>query len=218
MVTETIEIRPKTGRNAILLGIGCAAFTVMGLTLVISAGAVFVGLLAILFFGGGGLWAIPKLLRRRVSMRLTGEGLHQCYEQGTTHIPWRDVEEVGITSMFGNKMVGIRLKTYDRYLGEMSPALAEFVTRHLPYLKWLARATSLLAVPASTRVWSKLEGHDVSEDLRSFGATGNLAESLLWSRSRYGYDIVLSWAELDRSAEDFVALLEGYRTAASRKV
>ncbi len=218
MVPETIEIRPKTRRNAILLGIGCAAFTVVGLTLVMFAGAPFVGLLAIIFFGGGGLWAIPKLLRRQVSMRLTGEGMQQCYEQGTTHIPWRDVEEVGIMSMFGNKMVGIRLNTYDRYLGEMSPSLAEFVTRHLPYLKLLARATSLLAVPASLGLWSKLQGHDLSEDLRNFGAIGNLAESLLWSRSRYGYDIALSWAELDRSAEDFVALLEGYRTAASQKV
>jgi hypothetical protein len=213
-----MEIRPKTRRNALLLGVGCAAFTVMGLTLVMFAGAVYVGLLAILFFGGGGLWALPKLLRRKVSMRLTGEGLHQCYEQGTTHIPWFDVEKVGIISMFGNKMVGVRLKTYDRYLGEMSPALAEFMRRHLPYLKWLARATSLLPVPASTGVWSRLEGHDVSEDLKSLGAVGDLAELLLWARTRYGYDITLSWAELDRSAEDFVALLEGYRTAVSQKM
>jgi hypothetical protein len=156
------------------------------------------------------------MLRRKVSMVVTPEGIEQRYVEGKAFIPWPDVEKAGIISMFANKMVGIRLKSYDRYLEGMSPSLAEYITKSLPYLKWLTRATSLLDVPTAVSVWTKLEGHDVSEALSSFGKVGNLAQVLLWSRQRFGYDLTLSWAERDRSAEDFVALLEEYRGSAQQ--
>ena len=216
MATRTIEIRPKAKKNAVLVGIGCALFSIAGLWMVFSGEEVLAGLLAIVFFGGGGFYAIPKLLRRQVSMALTPEGIEQRYAEGNAYIPWSDVEKVGIISIFSNKMVGIRLKSYDRYLGRMSPSLAEFTIKNLPYLKLLARATSLLDVPTSVDVWSKLEGHDVSGGLKSFGKVGDLAEALLWARNQYGYDLALSWAELDRSATDFVALLEEYRASAKQ--
>jgi len=216
MTPPIIEIHPKVRRNAILVAIGCALFTIAGIWMVFSGEKVFAGLLSIIFFGGGGLYAIPKMLRRKVSMVLTPEGIEQRYVEGKAFIPWPDVEKAGIISMFANKMVGIRLKSYDRYLEGMSPSLAEYITKSLPYLKWLTRATSLLDVPTAVSVWTKLEGHDVSEALSSFGKVGNLAQVLLWSRQRFGYDLTLSWAERDRSAEDFVALLEEYRASAQQ--
>ena len=51
----------------------------------------------------------------------------------------------------------------------------------------------------------------LARSLKGFGSVGNLAEALMWARKNYGYDLVLSWAELDRSAEKFAAFLEGYR-------
>ncbi|MCX7113402.1 MAG: DUF2982 domain-containing protein [Proteobacteria bacterium] len=216
MTTQTIEVRPKASKNATLVAIGCAIFTIAGLGMVFSGEEVFAGLLGIVLFGGGGLYGIPKMLRRRVSMVLTPEGIEQRYAEGSAYIPWSDVEKVGIISMFSNKMVGIRLKSYDRYLDRMSPSLAEFMTKSLPYLKLLTLATSLLDVPTSVTVWSKLEGHDVSEALDGFGKVGDLAQALLWSRKQYGYDLALSWAEIDRPATEFVALLEGYRSSAKQ--
>lgn len=216
MTTQTLEIRPKAKKNAILVAICCALFSILGLWMVFSGKGVFAGLLTIVFFGGGGFYAIPKMLRRQVSMALTPEGIEQRYAEGNAYIPWTDVEKVGIISMFSNKMVGIRLKSYDRYLERMSPSLAEFTIKNLPYVKLLARATYLLDVPTSVDVWSKLEGHDVSGGLKSFGKVGDLAEALLWARNQYGYDIALSWVELDRSATDFVALLDEYRASAKQ--
>jgi Protein of unknown function (DUF2982) len=211
MTQETFEVRPKTLKNAALLAIGSAMFTAVGAWLVFSGEGVLAGLLAIAFFGGVGIYAIPKMLRRKVSLVLTPEGIEQRYAEGSAHIPWSDIEQVGIVSMFSNKLVGIRLKSYDRYLETMTPSLAEFTTKNLAYSKVIARTTSLLDVPTSVAVWSKLLGHDLSGALESFGKVGDLAQALLWSRNQYGYDLLLSWAEVDRPVPDFVELLERYR-------
>lgn len=210
-LTSEFEVRPKARRNAILLAAGCGVFTIGGLWMIFSSEEILAGFVAVIFFGGMGLYSIPKILRRDVSMVLSSQGIEQRWPQGSAFIPWADVEKVGIVSMFSNKMVGIRLRSYDRYLNDMSPELAEFCVKNLPYLKLLARATSLLDAPAPIALWSKLEGTDVSEALKGFGQVGNLAEALMWARANNGYDLTLSWAELDRSAEKFVALLEEYR-------
>ncbi|MBU6187648.1 MAG: DUF2982 domain-containing protein [Cyanobacteria bacterium REEB444] len=109
-------------------------------------------------------------------------------------------------------MVGLRLKTYDRYINNLSPQLAEFMTKSLPYLRFLAVST--LPISTSMKVWSALEGHgNPAETLRSFGKIGTIVEAMLWNREEYGYDILFAWSDLDRSAADFVQLLDQYRRA-----
>ena len=137
------------------------------------------------------------MLRRKITTVLTPGGIEQRYAEGSAYIPWSDIEKVGIVSMLSNKMVGIRLKNYDDYLEAMSPSLAEYMTKSLPYMK-------LLAVPHPVSVWSKLQGHDLKKMLKSFGKVGNLAEMLLWTREQYGYDFLLTWAEIDRPARDLL--------------
>jgi len=64
------------------------------------------------------------------------------------------------------------------------------------------------------KVWSALEGHgNPAETLRSFGKIGTIVEAMLWNREEYGYDILFGWGDLDRSAADFVQLLDQYRRA-----
>lgn len=213
MAPKTVEVHPRVIRNATIVTIGCAAFTILVFWILLageSAKEIFVGLLCIMFFGGGGFYSVPKLLRRKVPMVLAPHGLEQRYAEGTSSIPWGDIERVGIVSIARNKMVGIRLKTYDHYLDSMSPSLAEFITKSLPYARLLSRATSLLDVPTAVRVWSKVEGHDLKGALHGLGKVGSLAQALLWAREQFGYDLVFSWVEIDRPARDFVTLLEGY--------
>ncbi len=102
---QRFEVRPKADRNAILAGAGCAIFTIVGLWMIFSGENILAGLLGVVFFGGGGLYAIPKMLRRKVTMVLTPKGIEQCYAEGSALIPWADVENVGIVSIFSNKMV-----------------------------------------------------------------------------------------------------------------
>jgi hypothetical protein len=214
MLSDSLEVRPKARRNSVLLALGCLVFTLGGLWMIVEGEGKdnLAGLLCVVFFGGGGLYAVPKMLRRDVSMVLTPRGIEQHTLWGVAHVLWKDVERIGVVSQFGNKMVGVRLSTYDNYLADMSPKLAETMTRSLPYFKLLTRATSLLDAPAAVQLWSKLEGHeDPSEALKDFGHVGDLAGMYLWSRKNCGYYIMFTWADRDRSAERFVDLLEQYR-------
>lgn len=219
--TGRLEIRPKTARNAVLVGLGCAAFAIIGGAMMVvgqSAEEFFGGLLSVVFFGGGGLYAIPKLLRRTVPVVLSPKGIEQHYEEGTTLILWQDIEAIGIVSMFGNKMAGVRLITYDRYLGSMSPAFADALLKKLPYLKMMTRATSLLDAPSAVALWSKMDGVDASGALEEFGKVADLASAFLWVRNTTGFDIVFAWTELDRSPKAFAELLEAWRRRATSVV
>ena len=199
------EVRPKTLRNAVLLGALCAIFCIVGLGLIFSGANIPVGLLALLIFGGAGVYAIPKLLRRKVSMVLSADGIELRYPQGSAFVPWADVEQIGTARISTTKMVGIRLRSYDRYLNDMSPDLAAFMVESLPYL--MVKGALLLEVPGGVGLWLKAEG----KSLESFGDVGNLAQALMWARENYGYDLAFSWAELDRPPNKFVGLLEEYR-------
>ena len=217
MSKRTTEIRPRTTRNAIKMGLLCAIFVwfgIMGLFEGQNPRGMFVGVIAILFFGGGGSYSILRMLRRRVPIILTSEYLEQRYPEGSAYIQWRDVEKIDIASLYHIKMVGIRLKTYNSYFSQMSPTLAIYMMKMLPHLKLTTRVVSLVGVSSVAKVLPRLKGHDLKQGLQSFGEVRNLEEALLWSRKRYGYDILLSWTERDRSAGEFVKLLGEYHAAA----
>src|SRR5258708_3405387 len=55
------EVRPKAARNTIILVVSCGAFTVGGVWMLFSGENILGALLCIAFFGGGGLWAIPRI-------------------------------------------------------------------------------------------------------------------------------------------------------------
>ncbi|MFZ0744254.1 MAG: STM3941 family protein [Terracidiphilus sp.] len=214
----TIEIRPKSLRNGILGIIGCSAFTICGAFMMASGKLpdIFAGLLSIVFFGGGGVYAIPKIMRRKISFRLTAEELQQIGPVGSAHIAWSDIEKIGIVSLFRNSLVGVRLKTYDNYIAGMSSDMADSFRKGMPALKAISRAASLLEMPYGSviKVWSAFTGKDEPADvLKSFGKVGTYVEAMLWSREHYGYDVVWGWADRDRSAPEFAKLLEKYRAA-----
>jgi hypothetical protein len=211
------EVKPKAKQNAILLSIICIAFSVSGVFLILSGDikTVLAGFLVIVFFGGGGFFVIPKLLQRPISMILNHEGLKQITPSGTSFICWKDIESIGIARIYGNnKMIGLRLITYDNYINSMSPELIDYFIKIMPSLKLVALGTSLLDFPNSLKLWSVLENRpNPVEALRSFGKVGNLVEVLLWNRKSFGYDICLAWSELDRPASEFISLLEQFHTA-----
>lgn len=202
-----LEVRPRNTRNAVIVGVLCLAFTAVGIAIVMSGENIRAGLLAVAFFGGGGLYGIRRMSRRPVTMVLSEAGLQQCYPEGNTTIPWEDIEQVGICRVSGTRMVGIRLRTYDRFLDNVSPAQADYMLRALKFMKLMARGATTVSVEGGVGLWIKAQ----QRPLKSFGKVGSVADCLMWSRQTCGYDIGISWAELDRPAETFVELLESYR-------
>jgi hypothetical protein len=97
-------------------------------------------------------------------------------------------------------MAGILLHSYDRYLGQMPPALAAYTKRHVRFMKPVAGATAVLA------------NRQARGMLTDYSRTRDMASGLAWQRENFGYDILLAWSELDRPARDFAALLNEHLT------
>jgi hypothetical protein len=206
---QAFEVRPRAKRNAVIVAVLSALFTFGGLWMLLSGQDALPALLGTAL-GVLGLSAAPKMWRRDVSMILTQQGLEQRYPKGSTLIAWTDVEQIGVMRVATNKMVGVRLRSYDRYLNGMPAELAEFMMKSLRGMKLLARGASMVHLHGGVGLWLAAE----QRGLKSFGKVGSLGECMMWSRQQYGYDLGLSWADLDRSPNKFVTLLEEYRRRA----
>lgn len=227
---QRFEVKPKNTRNIILLIILYGFFVLVGFFIILTGDAleIFWGILLIPYFGGAALFHIPKLACRPVSMILTYDGLYQISPYGVVKLLWQDVESIGIAKVSKRKYVGLRLQTYDQYINNCPPQaaefittflphlkFAEFITKFLPYLKFLAVTASFVPTPTSVKLWSALEGREnPAKILKSFGKVGTMVQGMLWSRENCGYDILFFWTDLDRSAAEFVQLLEQYRRVA----
>jgi hypothetical protein len=166
-------------------------------------------------FGALGLWASRRISRRKTSMVLTPERFEQLTIYGAASVPWRDVEKIGSLSYLGQKMLGVRLKTYDTYLGGMSQELAGAITKAMPFVRVAASAMSLVPGSQLLTLWSRLDGvAEPAEALKDVGKVGDVAGMLTWSRKTLGYDILFGWADFDRPAAELAELLERYRAAA----
>jgi hypothetical protein len=151
---------------------------------------------------------------------LTPEHLEQVTIYGAAVVPWADVEQVSAFSYLGQKLIGVKLRTYDNYLANLSQELAGALTKMLPVMRLAANGISM--VPGAAQgmtlltLWSKLDGvAEPAEALKEFGKIGDLAGYLLASRKSMGYDLAFSWADFDRPADKLAGLLEQYRAAAA---
>ncbi len=206
---QRFEVRPKARRNAAIFAVLSASFVIAGAWMLSSGQGVLPGLLATAF-GLLGLSVAPRMWRREISMVLTREGLEQRYPKGRSLIPWKDVEQIGVMRVATAKMVGIRLRSYDRYLNDMPAELAEFMMKGLRGMKLLARGASTVHLHGGVGLWLAAE----QRGLNSLGKVGSLAECMMWSRQQYGYDIGISWADIDRSPDAFATLLEKFHRRA----
>jgi hypothetical protein len=209
------EIKPKSVRNGLLAGAGCLLFVIAG-GYIMSSGKpedMLAGGLGVVFFGGVGL-IIPMIMLRKVSFVLNSYGIQQIGAKGRAFIGWDDIEKIGVVSMYSNRFVGVRLKSYDNYLASVTPEMANFFRKGLPVMKLVARATSLVDLPggAATKVVTTLIGtEDTSDVLKSVASIESYTDSLAWNRKHFGYDLLWGWSDRDRSAKKFAALLEEYR-------
>lgn len=205
---RTIEIRPKLGATAFLIGAGCLVFTTSGLWLIFYLGKpadIAVGLLSILFFGGGSIFVFTKLFRRKNSLMLTPEGIIQYFPYGSTFLPWEDIEDIGIFNVGMTEMVGVRLKTREKYLNSVPEAGKNRVGTKLAagFVSVLGAVTSLGS--QSGRASARTVGNAPPPS-----GTENIVTLLDWNKSHYGYDLAFSWADMDRSAEAFAEMLRSY--------
>ena len=204
---EPFEVRPRIIRNMILGFLGSGGFVALGAWLLWYRPilGIIAGLPAIIFFGYIGLFLVPRLAHRRITMTLTPDGIVQQNPAGNSLIPWHDVEAIGIATHSSSpriKFAGVRLRSHERYLKSMSPELVRQLQRPIGFLSTFTTWVPLFRFGEST---------GGLKDVKS------LADALAFTRRLYGYDVVFAWQERDRSAKKFAALLEQYRAAATAK-
>jgi hypothetical protein len=173
--------------------------------------------------GGGGILAFAvlclygagRMWRRKTSMVLVPDHLEQVTLYGSAAVPWSDVEKVGSLSYLGQKIIGVRLRSYDAYLANLSPELAGTLTKAMPLVRVAATGVATLPGSQFLTLWSRLDGvSDPGDALKGFGKVGDLAGLLMASRKMLGYDLTFGWADFDRPVDELVRLLEQYRLAA----
>ncbi len=158
------------------------------------------GLLAVAFFGVGGVLCGLFVARRGLSqLALTPAGIELTVGG---RFPWGDIEAVGTVRLYRNKLLGIRLKSYDGYLASVPPIQRVEMERKM---RWWLRP---IAVAASVLGGGWL--------LMGFALdVSSLETALRWNRERFGWDYAFSPAWLDRPLDAFIDLLEAYRRSAA---
>lgn len=221
---DRIEIQPPKLKIALKF-LALEAFLVPASIFALLAGERLLvrlaGMVGVLFFGLGGVIALCAILTRKWSFAITDDGIEvntAKFGYRVAHIPWRDVEAVGLATVAGQTMVGVRLLSCDAFLrSRLSSGRADY---GVAALIALLRATRLVgvahAVPDAKPLDLVADGLDntVGADLKAWDGVRNAAALLQGNREKCGYEVAFPWSDLDRPPQAVVTLIEErWRTA-----
>jgi hypothetical protein len=207
---ERIEIRPPTWKLALAV-MGMIAFTIGGILILIYGDGVFeiaVGLLAVVFFGGFGGYALYRRGRGQRKLAILPTGLEFGIPGMIPRVVrWEDIEAVGVTTISKQKFTTVRIKPdrYQAFLKDVSPTEAKSAIRFFSSLRLVGYATVAVGI-------ANLE--DTSELTETLGGSGEvktLSSMLMFNRVKFGAEFLLGWNMRDRSAEAFAEYLEQLR-------
>lgn len=208
-----LEIRPQ--KLSVPLVMSCCAIMFGTGVLLLTKNKHF-GLLLMLVSGAVTLYFVPKMRRRTFSFVLTPEGLHHDTLHGSVLIGWDTIETMGTFRRFFQPFVGVRLRNYDAYLAGVPKDFEVFFGRFLLVMKVHLFVVGRFSDAVSNtllKLWSALEGSpDPAAEMKKMGRIGDIAGAMAWARGYYGYDLVFTWSEFDRSPRRFLQLLEQWRS------
>ncbi|MBM4275796.1 MAG: hypothetical protein FJ134_15250 [Deltaproteobacteria bacterium] len=162
------------------------------------------------------MFIIPCYFKRPVDLALTFAGLELHTRHGAAFIPWQDVSGIGLMLFAEDWCLGLILSSYDNFLNNMTPEVAQDLKGSAMVRRVLWRRLLRIGMywPArkARRLWSRLaRKRDLAAVLKGLGEVGDLAELLLISRESSGYDLLFTRFDLDRPTRKMEALMESYR-------
>lgn len=199
------------------------------------------GLLGLAFFGLGAMLYWRRFLSSRAPITLNHQGIVLTDLWGYTHVPWSNVESIGVVAVSGFDQLGLRLRSVEEHVRGLSPERLRLVARFIP-IAWVGLVGVAIVgiVRLSTLVWHSMEqpgalpwsrvGQLVVEGVGLFGVAGvmlavllilkrgagstseRLCRMLQLNRRRRGYEITLGWAELPGPAAEVTKRVEEYRS------
>jgi hypothetical protein len=215
------EIRPRSRRNAVILGLFAlmavgGAFTAQENQSELEQVKEALGLAS----AAVAMWFAWRLWNRPVSVILHPDRIEYIQGVGRSFVPYADIESIGVKSMVGIKIVGLALKTSENYVNGMSDSLKRLNTAGLPFQRLTMPILQKiyfsfpLAGAISKGAAAATGSADFVAMLEEAGHANSIEDNLRIFRKHMGVEVWFNSFDLDRKPEAFAALLEDYRRAA----
>jgi hypothetical protein len=214
MQSDVIEIRADAKRN----GFTTFLFGLAGLVLSLSLAALLPTQFQIgaIFLISASIVAMVigwfKIREPNYSIQLSKQSIYYQHRHGSWALDWDNVHRVGIPKVHNGlehkplAMVGIRLKNYAPLLHSISPRLAtNLLMEQRPLL--LQNKDDCASGTCYSQSLIESDNFKDKEGKNYKGIVAMLANRMTTLRSQLGYDLFISSGELDRTTEDFVALM-----------
>lgn len=208
---EPLRLRPSKA-NLYLAFVGSAAFTLVGAVMVVAPGASIIeraaGLLAAGFFGYC-FWAIKKSLSGERGLLIDAGGF--VWSGGTfgpKRVAWTNIAGMDVLKQNNQAFNRIALKDPQPLIDQFTEDEAKATARAMRAMLGFAKAAGPIAA---------LQGQEGSGALSRMawrGRARTLEETFAWQREAFGAEILLGWADRDRSAEALERLLRARWEAA----
>lgn len=209
---ERTEIRIPAWKIILLIA-GMLAFVLAGFWMILDGDGLFeqaMGLIAIVFFGGFGGYALYALRRGQGKVALLTGGVEIGLPGMQPRVlPWRDIEEIGVTKIGNQEFTTLRLASYQAWLAGISQEEEAAAVRFFRRLMLLGTATAKVA-----RTFDE-ESEPLDQMLEGTGTVSALRDILAYNRAKYGAEFLLGWTMRDRSARAFAEYLEQRRQNSS---
>lgn len=188
---------------------GVLAFVALGLTLAAFGSGLLeraAGAVIVVFFGGLAGPALWVLVRRRASLALLPDGF-ELHAPGIRPrlVPWQDIESIDVAEVAGQQFTAVRLHRYDAVAANLTDLEARTLMRRFGALRTVGRAAIFVGAA------NFAAPGELVRELSGSQAVTTVAGALEFQRSKHGADLLFGWAERDRGAREFAALLESWR-------
>lgn len=212
---QTIRIKAASKGNGLTsLLVGSAAI-VVGFVLLGMLPQQFV-LVAIAFIAVGIIGLVIgffKLKEPEHSLIINPVGIRYHHRYGTWFIPWENIQRIDTPRVTRGleqvdlSMVGFRIKSYSPLFTDISQRLmTNLLMEQRPLLMQNTDPSCQTGQCPSSDLMEE-QKHKLPEGDILTGVQGMFANRMQKLRDRLGYDIYVNEAELDRTADEFVALV-----------
>jgi hypothetical protein len=208
-VVDSVRIGASPAK-VYLLYAASAIFSIIGLFMVFTAESVpnvLFGILSIVLFGGGALYAGPKLLSGQMAIEINEKGIRP---RDGGFLPWENVSATGAAYLQGTvKCLGIRIVDYAAYASTFSHAERQRLHSGSRLAQGVSYATMAASISRGPEFFQDMLKKDDRDDLAALASVPggtDLGRMLAWNRKKTEWDLVWPQSTLDRKVAEIVGI------------
>lgn len=210
------KIEPETKRNGLALTLFGIGFIIL-LAVLRTTGAPLEWPLFLALFGFGAVTTvlgIAKLAEPPTSMEITPETIRYIHPKGSWWLYWDDLQQFNMPTIHRGPepetlpFLGFRLRSYERFMAELSPRMAVHLLMEQRQLMTVAVRSEKPEHREYTEYYESPQVYKTSEGHTYRGVYAAFAARMEHMRELLGYDIYISQNAFDRGADEFRQMLQ----------